>query len=717
MPPRMMIRSASRATTTPRGGRTSGRVGRGGGRTRSRYSDQGNGGIDSQGGQVGGQGDQGRNQGNGRNQNGDAFNDNIRGDKNVTENNDRGGCTYKEFIACNPKEYDGKGDAIVYTYWIEKMESFQDMSGCKDNQKLETELWNHVMVGPGHATYTDRFHEWARLVPHLVTPENKRIGRYVYEGEPSKDRNRRDDKKRTRTGNAFATTSNLVRRENTGTEPKCTTCNFDHPPEAPCRICFNCNRPGHHAKYCRVVPRNVNPVNARNLAAVRGACIGCGGTDHYKSACPRLNRAQGPRVNRLKQALAIDGGQGRGNNGLEPSDLGFSYEIEIASGQLVEIDKVIKSCKLEIEGHVFDINLIPWLEYHYQMAKVSRVVGERPEEKIRHLMSAKAKGQKQEGIVMVRDFLELSGQLKELQDKGFIRPSSSPWGASILFVMKKDGSFMMCIDYRKLKKLTIKNRYPLPRIDNMFDQLQGSKYFSKIDLRSGYHQLRVHEDDIPKTTFRTRYGHFEFTIMPFGLTNTPAEPMAWKTDYCIMKEGMSILEGRKFVHGISSSERENGKKGTTLPSRETVNEQLEAEVLTRSSNSSKISYAVAADLSEMDLKKIPIEKMEGNKSIHRSNEQRNLYKALVEVYESDKIILDIYRDTVTLKRRRDDDADKVEEPSVRSDRGSKRRKEGKEPESASAPKEKATRSAGKSTQGSKSRQTSASESATAEEPM
>nr|GEW55943.1 hypothetical protein [Tanacetum cinerariifolium] len=135
---------------------------------------------------------------------------------------------------------------------------------------------------------------------------------------------------------------------------------------------------------------------------------------------------------------------------------------------------------------------------------------------------------------------------------------------------------------------------------------------------------------------------------------------------------------------------------------QTVNEQLEAEVLTRSSNSSKTSYVVAADLSEMELKKILIEKMKGNKSIHRSNEQRNLYKALVEAYRSDKIILDTYEDTVTLKRRRDDDANKDEEPFVGPDRGSKRRIEGKEPESASAPKEKATRSAGKSTQGFKS---------------
>ncbi|GJW43450.1 putative reverse transcriptase domain-containing protein [Tanacetum coccineum] len=117
---------------------------------------------------------------------------------------------------------------------------------------------------------------------------------------------------------------------------------------------------------------------------------------------------------------------------------------------------------------------------------------------------------------------ELSEQLKELSDKGFIRPSSSPWGAPVLFVKKKDGSFRMCIDYRELNKLTVKNRYPLPRIDDLFDQLQGSSVYSKIDLRSGYHQLRVQEEDISKTAFRTRYGHYEFQVMPFGLTNAPA---------------------------------------------------------------------------------------------------------------------------------------------------------------------------------------------------
>ncbi|GJS89193.1 putative reverse transcriptase domain-containing protein [Tanacetum coccineum] len=117
---------------------------------------------------------------------------------------------------------------------------------------------------------------------------------------------------------------------------------------------------------------------------------------------------------------------------------------------------------------------------------------------------------------------EFSEQLKELLEKGFIRPSSSPWGAPVLFIKKKGGSFRMCIDYHELNKLTVKNRYPLPRIDDLFDQLQGSSVYSKIDLRSGYHQLRVREEDIPITAFRTRYSHYEFHVMPFGLTNAPA---------------------------------------------------------------------------------------------------------------------------------------------------------------------------------------------------
>jgi hypothetical protein len=122
----------------------------------------------------------------------------------------------------------------------------------------------------------------------------------------------------------------------------------------------------------------------------------------------------------------------------------------------------------------------------------------------------------------VKDLIELKKQIEELLEKGFIRPSSSPWGAPVLSVNKKDGSRRMCVDYRSLNEVTIKNKYPLPRIEDMFDQMRGSKVFSKIDLRSGYHQLKIRTKDIPKIAFTTRYELYEFLVMSFGLTNAPA---------------------------------------------------------------------------------------------------------------------------------------------------------------------------------------------------
>nr|GFA16292.1 hypothetical protein [Tanacetum cinerariifolium] len=315
--------------------------------------------------------------------------------KNVLVNGNRVGCSYKEFLACNPKEYDGKGGDVVLTRWIEKMKNMKEMSACSVDQKLK---------------YT--------------------VGLFV------------------------------------ATEPK-------------------------------TIQKAVQISGALTDEAVRNRSI--------KKVEKREN--------------------------------------------LVKIDKVIKSCKLEIEGHVFDIDLIPfghgsfdviigmdWLFDHKAKiichekvvripllnVKVLRILGEKPKEKVRLLMSSKTSDKKQGEIVVVRDFPEvfpddLSGLTTaqkiefrielipgvELQDKGFIRPSSSPWGAPVLFVKKKDGSFWMCIDYKELNKLTVKNRYSLLSIDDLFDKLQGPQFFSKIDLTSGYHQLRVHENDIPKIAFRT----------------------------------------------------------------------------------------------------------------------------------------------------------------------------------------------------------------------
>ena len=120
------------------------------------------------------------------------------------------------------------------------------------------------------------------------------------------------------------------------------------------------------------------------------------------------------------------------------------------------------------------------------------------------------------------ELVELKLQSEELIDKEYIRPNVSPWGAPVLFVKKKDGTLRLCVDYRQLNKMTIKNRYPLPRIDDLFDQVRGAAVFSKIDLRSRYHQVRIKDEDVHKTAFRTRYGHYKFLVIPFGLTNAPA---------------------------------------------------------------------------------------------------------------------------------------------------------------------------------------------------
>jgi hypothetical protein len=140
----------------------------------------------------------------------------------------------------------------------------------------------------------------------------------------------------------------------------------------------------------------------------------------------------------------------------------------------------------------------------------------------------------------VNELVELKKQIAELQAKRFIRPSPSPWGAPVLFVEKKDVTQRMCVDYRSLNEVTIKNKYPLPRIEDLFDQMKGASIFSKIDLRSEYHQLKIRESDIPKTTFHTRYGLYEYTVMSFGLTNAPAYFM-----YLMNKMFMEYLD--RFV--------------------------------------------------------------------------------------------------------------------------------------------------------------------------
>nr|GEV98328.1 reverse transcriptase domain-containing protein [Tanacetum cinerariifolium] len=206
------------------------------------------------------------------------------------------------------------------------------------------------------------------------------------------------------------------------------------------------------------------------------------------------------------------------------------YDVELADDRITWVNTLIRGCTLNFLNHPFNIDLIP-----VEMGSFDVIIGMDWLVKYDAIIFCDEKLVRVpfgDEILIFHDDESINGhesrlniisyQLKGLADKGFIRPSSSPWGALVLFVKKKDGSFRMCIDYRELNKLTVKNRYSLPRIDDLFDQLQGSIIYSKIDLRSGYHQLRVQEEDISKTAFRTRYRHYKFQVMPFGLTNAPA---------------------------------------------------------------------------------------------------------------------------------------------------------------------------------------------------
>ncbi|GJV36570.1 putative reverse transcriptase domain-containing protein [Tanacetum coccineum] len=506
------------------------------------------------------------------------------------------GCSYKGFKACNPKEYDGKG-----------------VQARGREATIETEFWNHKMVGANHAGYTDWFHKLAKLVPHLVTPESSRIkragiltneavnygtltkGNEIRKGvdESSKSGGSWKENKKAKVGIGFVATAS-PRNKFVGSYPKCAKCYAYHPENGACKLCFNCQKPSYFAKDCRAPYRQVALVNAVRMGNGQTVCYECGSSNHLCNTCPKMNQAP----DQARNPLALEGNpdfsfistEFAPLLNLKPSIVNPGYVIEVADGKKVEFDRIIRDCKLELGNSLFSINLIPlghgsfdvivgmdWLsqnkavivchekvvEIPLEGSGILRVQGERTLGAAKALMNAKVDEPKLSDMYVVRDFVdvfpedlsglppqrqvefcidlvpgatpvakspyrlapsemqELSGQLQELQDKGFIRPSHSPWGAPVLFVKKKDGSFRMCIDYKELNKLTVKNHYPLPRIDDLFNQMQGGRYFSKIDLQLGYHQLRVHEDDIPKTAFRTRYGHFEFTVMPFGLTNAP----------------------------------------------------------------------------------------------------------------------------------------------------------------------------------------------------
>ncbi|GKA27091.1 putative reverse transcriptase domain-containing protein [Tanacetum coccineum] len=425
--------------------------------------------------------------------------------------------------------------------------------------------WNknvHTLgLGDDIEAYNNRFHELALMCPELVPTEKKKVERYI-KGFHERIKGNITSSKPTTLHEAINMARALVKQAvqapvegkvYAGNLPKCNQCNLHH--HGPC------GDKGHYKKNCPK-GRNQQEEGARARAYVMGT----------KNPQQNPNVVMGTfLVNDHYASILFDSGAEKSFVSTEftpfinitPATLDTSYEVELADGKTRKFDVIVG---------------MDWLSYHRSVivcyekivciplpnGEILEIQGERLEKDLKLLSCIKADEKKPEDVHIVRnlpevfpddlsgippvreiefcidlipsvlpvvkspyrlapsEMLEFSNQLKELQEKGFIRPSHSPWGAPVLFVKKKDGALRMCIDYRELNKLTIKNRYPLPRIYDLFDQLQGVCCFSKIDLRSGYHQLRVREEDIPKTAFRTCYEHFEFTVMPFGLTNAPA---------------------------------------------------------------------------------------------------------------------------------------------------------------------------------------------------
>ncbi|GKC16715.1 putative reverse transcriptase domain-containing protein, partial [Tanacetum coccineum] len=349
-----------------------------------------------------------------------------------------------------------------------------------------------------------------------------------------------------------------------GSLPKCTKCHFHH--NGPyTQKCHKCNKVGHFARDCRSTGNtNVANTHKGDEAAPNGnGCFECGAPGHFKRDCPKLKNEDGGNGNAQGWVYAVGNVEKRGNASGN-SDSNVVTSTLLLNNRYASILFDIGADRSFISStfsSLIDIAQTP-LENSYDVELADRKIVGAQEYMAKGCqiflaqISAKKEEDKSEGkqlkdVPIVRDFpevfpedlpglpptrpvefhidlipgaapvarapyrlapskmKELSEQLQELSDKGFIRPSSSPWGAPVLFVKKKDGSFRMCIDYRELNKLTVKNRYPLLRIDDLFDQLQGSSIYSKIDLRSGYHQLRVREQDILKMAFQTRYGHYE----------------------------------------------------------------------------------------------------------------------------------------------------------------------------------------------------------------
>nr|GEX76913.1 putative reverse transcriptase domain-containing protein [Tanacetum cinerariifolium] len=481
-------------------------------------------------------------------------------------------CFYADFMKCQPLNFKGTEGMVGLTRWIEKMESVFQISGyaIKNQVKFATctlldaalTWWNSQIRSLGPDVYAMTWEVLKKKMADKYCPQGK-IKKLEIELWNLKIRNSAPMRK-----GRLTTKGRLV------IHPE-TTMTINNTPLrdriSPRSTIWGRVKRNHMRETYPSAPSAIFITMARVLrisisvtrAIPKGnGCFECGALGHFKRDCPKLKNKDGGNVNAQGWVYEVGNAEKKGNASRDPDSMSSrvrnSYDVELADGKIVRGDTIIRGCTLKFLNHPFNIDLMPvelgsfdviigmdWLRRCHAVivcdeklvrvpygneTLIFRVFPDdlpglppaRPVEFHIDLILRAALVARAPYRLAPSETKELSEQLQEISDKGFIRPSSSPWGALVLFVKKKDGSFRMCIDYRELNKLTIKNRYPLLRIDDLFDHLQGSSVYLKIDLRLGYHQLRVRDQDVPKTAFRTRYGHYKFQVMPFGLTNAPA---------------------------------------------------------------------------------------------------------------------------------------------------------------------------------------------------
>ncbi|GKA28504.1 putative reverse transcriptase domain-containing protein [Tanacetum coccineum] len=306
--------------------------------------------------------------------------------------------------------------------------------------------------------------------------------------------------------------------------------------------CHKCRKVGHKLRYCK----EKNVAMGENALPIL-TCYDYGEKGHTRNRCPRKIKKEEIREVHGR-AYDIKDAELKGPNvvtDLMPIELG-TFDVIIGMDWLVKHDVMIACGEKVIR-----------IPYGNKMLIVESDKG---------MSRLKSKEKRLKDVPIIHDFPEVfPDELpglplpRQVEFRIDLVPSSSPWGAPVLFVKKKDGSFRMCIDYRELNKFTVKNRYPLLRIDDLFDKLQGSSMYSKTDLRSGYHQLLIKEEDIPITAFRTRYGHFEFQVMLFGLTNAPAMFMDLMNRLCKPYLDKFVIVFIDDILVYSKDEKEHGK--------------------------------------------------------------------------------------------------------------------------------------------------------------